>query len=1651
MPATAETATYAVYISNYFNGTREITNETVMQTIPMDDGEIENSLISGVVKTEMGKAGSFEFSIPIGHPFYNALQPMRTMIRVEFYGAEIFRGRVLTVGKEMYGTRAVHCEGAFAFFLDSHQEGSKEETRTEVTVLQYLERLINNHNADVTEGWKRVMLGDVPGNYASYVLDEQKVAIPADKAKQKFGNTSWDTTMDRLEDLLNQFGGYFRLRPVKEGEYYSGDLTQVGTSYVPDGGTGLLALAPSGGGLTARGVATDADVIQRNHDTKETFGAVLDWFENYYTHTPNQHLGDNIAAGKNLLDLKGEPTVDNLFTVVIPIGKKDSDDVFIADYWPTAYEGHAKVNYIEVPELVTKNLYTDAQLTAHPFHKVSEYENAISKYGRIYKIVEFENANTPEKLFNYAKEWIKENYTPELVQWDVTALDLRIINSAHPAIFTGDRIALTHPEVVTTYSSFTVISAEYDIYNPEKNKYKIGIPNQTINASYGVKNKKSKKSKPDGPSSSTPNGDPEEAKEEIERLKSQLRQRYSLKTDWHQDITYDDPLAFTVFDTNGDQLSAKDAAKKMGSIITELMRTKVSKAGELLTQALQRGCAKDDVQLLIDNTPSVKSMQNAWKGSTQTYMVGQLGLTSQEAEVLTNQSAGSSWLAALVDDDGNWSELAISKGYAGAGNSKLKQQAIATRKILNGTESPPGANVIQNTVDQVVGNNLFLGSFLQADSDTESMGIGNDGDGGWNINLNLPFSYDLDGHTYNVPSGTVSAQDFNIREVPSFATKFAMIDDLIANCVTTNELNAALARIGTIEARYVTAESMKSMSIYAQDFIFYGYHGGNISLKNALKTVSIRDNGNGTSTLMYMSMLDTQMTEGETFSRATTLSGSWNGSGVFTVTASPQGNQLAATVDLPGASSENTTATMTIGLYNPSSSTPREIDDPGGGGSDPVPDYSIGYTLSMDEDYVYLKRDSNQRVVARIDNVGSGAAVTSGWYEAYQMLRIPTSSPSEYLATMTIQTPASSPTGGLYGSGAETYTYTVAVTDVYAEIRYGNAVVARTSNPAYRNGWRAAYNRVSTPTSEPSSYTDTLNIQVPASDYQSGIQGSGADVKTYTVTANNTYAEIRYGSAVVARASNPAYGNGWYAAYQKVSTPTSEPSSYTDTLNIQVPASSSTGGIQGSGAEVKTYTVTANNTYAEIRYGSNVIARASNPAYGNGWYAAYQKVSVPTSEPSSYSNQLNIQVPASSSTGGIQGSGAEVKTYTVAATSEYAEIRYGNVTVARTTNTAYSQAWASAYSTVSVWPPLGANDTRNTFYVQVPAQTIDTYTQKVIRLLIDETPSSSGYATVTASNYGVSSGDTYARVNIGNWYSAGYSQCFQDFWVGWAEATSSQQTSVSIQPGQRLTVYVKGKTTPTAANYDDRYVITVAAASGSSDYDNGYTAGWAQARAQVSVWPELGESSTRNMFYVQVPAQTRDTYTQKVIRLLVDETPSSSGYATVTVSDYGYATGTAYARVAIGSWYRAGWKAANDSESWPTQDTSGGTTTKFKVYRASSTVDGQVVTRDYYIGSEANLVTDNSGRKCVRCYVYYNSTNNRIAVLDRIVNVSDLGLNSMSITRAQTGASASGVPSFGSGTLYYLDDNDGQFHSVASGKYWYYSSTAVTGTTTVYR
>ena len=118
----------------------------------------------------------------------------------------------------------------------------------------------------------------------------------------------------------------------------------------------------------------------------------------------------------------------------------------------------------------------------------------MQKYGAIYKSQKFDNADTVDKLFEYAKDWILNNYHGGITNFTATALDLRLAgNTEAEKITVGRRVKVIYrdPDLGGKDSNMTltVISAEYDLQNPDKNQYKIGIPDVTLNKVYGETSK----------------------------------------------------------------------------------------------------------------------------------------------------------------------------------------------------------------------------------------------------------------------------------------------------------------------------------------------------------------------------------------------------------------------------------------------------------------------------------------------------------------------------------------------------------------------------------------------------------------------------------------------------------------------------------------------------------------------------------------------------------------------------------------------------------------------------------------------------------------------------------------------------------------------------------------------------------------------------------------------------------------------------------------------------------------------------------------------------------------------------------------------------------------------------------------------------------
>ena len=460
---------FDIYIQNYKNGNNYITDETLVYSIPFAPGD-ENIFISPKVTGEMGKAGAFEFGLQVGHPYYNSLCQMKTLFRVVYDGDTIFRGRVLTIDtSHMTGDLKVHCEGDLAFLLDSQIEGVSDNDRPKTTAINYMVDIIGQHNAQV-DSFKRFELGEVPGQYTSVTKTTQKVNPDSN---YRYGSGSWRDSQSAWNDLTNSFGGFLRTR------------YQNGTCFI-------------------------------------------DWLDQYYRLDINPQV---VEVGTNVVDLTSNSEVNNIFTVVIPVGSKDGKNLYINGYQTNV---HGNNNCIRVPDICS--VFSDAQLN-QGFHRKEDYQNAINDYGYIYHTESFSNAETQAQLWEYATDWIKNNYIGGLNSFSVGALDMHLVGESDGKFLVGDKVRLRYPDVkhrsedpeAILEKTLTMMKITYDLHSPEKNTYNIGVPNAILKRNYGEK--KNKKSRTTAASASSALAD-DEIRSQEEEIWKESREIFDEETIW---------------------------------------------------------------------------------------------------------------------------------------------------------------------------------------------------------------------------------------------------------------------------------------------------------------------------------------------------------------------------------------------------------------------------------------------------------------------------------------------------------------------------------------------------------------------------------------------------------------------------------------------------------------------------------------------------------------------------------------------------------------------------------------------------------------------------------------------------------------------------------------------------------------------------------------------------------------------------------------------------------------------------------------------------------------------------------------------------------------------------------------------------------------
>lgn len=863
---------YDIYIKNFKNiSGREVKTEQLVYSIPITSNS-DYALVEPIVKCEMGKTGTLEFSVEPDHPLYSRWLQMKTIMRVVYDGTTIFRGRVLTIDDSLWGSKKIHCEGDLAFLMDSQQPSTKEEKRSEITILAYLNQIINNHNKQMLESEdddKVFVLGEVPGQYSASVSDEQKVHPDATK---KYGSNSWETSMSALETLQKDYGGYFRTRYAEEeyvdtiGRYGQGNI-DLNNRIVIDNGDGTIStersfsvridnkevLLPTivngvilseedaityyntnGEYLGKFDTVSEADAYAvRLHERQNWYytgqGLVhkcyLDWLEAWFNTTENTQP---IEISENLINLQSSSEVDNIFTALIPIGSNKSEEVLI-DGYKTDVHG-ANNNRILVPQIVGE--FTDAELNSG-YHSKSDYQNAINRYGIIYKTEKFDNADTQQKLWEYACDYIKNNYIGGLTGFDLTALDMHHIDGEVMKYLVGDRIPVIYPNfdnrlpnsvTPTVQKVLSATQITYNLHNPDKNTYNLGIPNSILKKKYGTAANKG-----GGGGGSSKYGNAENKDEELAKAldsdKTELGQlawAYVINEKYnnpeYQALLAKDPklqYAPTVLKTSKNIV--KEILDPVPGRLQQVADSIIMSGGKLEMNASLQDCAALN-PAFVEAGHSINSIVfNAYDSSIELKqkMVSSKILELKDNPLKSTLRLGSDvdsgkvelWKKDHLPEDQNPVLSAMIKGEDGTISNIISKLGL-DGSGEQGTIVSNGLTSMLQFFNPVSASTANPTETAEIDGSAGTGKVGKDSGGNWQVKLNETITYvDVNDHSQTA-SGFVSAKDFNIPEVSSFKTKLAVVDTLVAGKATIGQLEALEARVGTIEADYITTQNL---------------------------------------------------------------------------------------------------------------------------------------------------------------------------------------------------------------------------------------------------------------------------------------------------------------------------------------------------------------------------------------------------------------------------------------------------------------------------------------------------------------------------------------------------------------------------------------------------------------------------------------------------------------------------------------------------------------------------------------------------------------------------------------------------------------------------------------------------------------------------
>ncbi len=165
--------------------------------------DVEELCLYNIVLTmEDNSAGTLAFTMTSGHPAFERLKKLATMIRVQDSSRTIWKGRVISDDRNIDNIKTVQCEGKLAFLNDS----VFPEFEFSGAPDQLFAQIVENHNRQVGE--KQRLL---PGNVT--VKDKNDYIVRSSESALK----TWKAVKEKC--FQSSLGGHLQIRYEADGDY----------------------------------------------------------------------------------------------------------------------------------------------------------------------------------------------------------------------------------------------------------------------------------------------------------------------------------------------------------------------------------------------------------------------------------------------------------------------------------------------------------------------------------------------------------------------------------------------------------------------------------------------------------------------------------------------------------------------------------------------------------------------------------------------------------------------------------------------------------------------------------------------------------------------------------------------------------------------------------------------------------------------------------------------------------------------------------------------------------------------------------------------------------------------------------------------------------------------------------------------------------------------------------------------------------------------------------------------------------------------------------------------------------------------------------------------------------------------------------------